>query len=238
MSQEEVFTCPICTIGEIMKIESSKKIYSCPYCLTLYHYYKKKEIYSLKRVGEKEFKKKFKELTSRFEAEKGLKQREWVNVAKGGRSDKEQKEYDKKQSLISEQNEEKELLEKIKSGDLSTIKILSDVQVMLKKGEKVYLHFDDIALLEERMPGNEKKHIDTGDFILTNKRVIFTGPIRSVSFSVSSIINIVAYSKGIGIHRNSKQKMEIFTGDIKIPWIKYYHAWYSVKTIIEGVYVN
>lgn len=94
------------------------------------------------------------------------------------------------------------------------------------------------AFKGERIPVTEKKHIDTGDLTITNKRVIFTGDTKSLSYPVSKIINVEDYSDGISINREGKQRIEYFLGETDIKIFKHFSLWTYIRTIIEGIYAN
>jgi len=94
------------------------------------------------------------------------------------------------------------------------------------------------AFKGERVPVTEQKHIDNGDFVVTNKRIIFSGLSKNTSFPLTKLISIDQYSDGISISREGKQRTEYYLADIEIPNIKHYSAWTFIKTVIEGIYSN
>lgn len=58
----------------------------------------------------------------------------------------------------------------------------------------------------------EIRVIDTGKFVLTNKRIVFMGTKRTVNVDLKKIVAIVPYKDGIESQRENKQKPEYFTG--------------------------
>ena len=54
--------------------------------------------------------------------------------------------------------------------------------------------------------------IDEGNFILTNKRVVFSGESKSNDYPLSKIVTIEALDNGIVINKSGKQKMEYYIG--------------------------
>ena len=53
---------------------------------------------------------------------------------------------------------------------------------------------------------------DVGHFILTNKRLIFSGKIKSLDISLSKIISVKPVENGVLIKRKAKQNVEYFIG--------------------------
>ena len=66
--------------------------------------------------------------------------------------------------------------------------------------------------------GVEKKVVtlDTGNFTLTNKRLIFSGSTKSVEYPLSKIVTIDTLENGIVINRSGKTKMEYFLNTTNI----------------------
>ena len=54
--------------------------------------------------------------------------------------------------------------------------------------------------------------IDSGTFILTDKRVIFLGRKKTVKFDLRKILSINIFEDGVSIVRENKKKVEYFTG--------------------------
>ena len=52
--------------------------------------------------------------------------------------------------------------------------------------------------------------LDGGDFILTNKRLIFSGETKSVEYPISKIVTIDSLDNGIRVNRTGKTKMEYY----------------------------
>ena len=128
-----------------------------------------------------------------------------------------------------------ELVDQLSNGDLSS-RFTSNV--ILKKGEKLIVDIPQVQYCEERtvkFKGNtqgmsvrlmkgvsyrfgtfeggvEKKIVtlDTGNFTITNKRLIFSGNTKSVEYPLSKIVTIDPLEEGIVINRSGKTKMEYF----------------------------
>lgn len=59
---------------------------------------------------------------------------------------------------------------------------------------------------------DEIKAIDNGILTITNKRLIFTGSMKTLNYNLSKILSITEFEDGISIQRDNKQKTEYFTG--------------------------
>ena len=57
---------------------------------------------------------------------------------------------------------------------------------------------------------DEIKTIDKGTLTITNKRLIFTGSMKTLNYNLSKILSITDFKDGIGIQRDNKQKTEYF----------------------------
>lgn len=66
--------------------------------------------------------------------------------------------------------------------------------------------------------GVEKKvvPIDSGNFILTNKRIVFSGEKRSVEIPLNKINTLEPLENGISLSRSGKSKMEYLIGTDKV----------------------
>jgi hypothetical protein len=58
---------------------------------------------------------------------------------------------------------------------------------------------------------DEIRMIDTGTLVITNKRIVFSGNIKSINIDLNKLINLTPYSDGIATRRSNKQKTEYFT---------------------------
>lgn len=58
----------------------------------------------------------------------------------------------------------------------------------------------------------EIKTIDQGTLTITNKRLTFTGTMKTLNYNLNKIISITEYKEGIAIQRENKQKTEYFLG--------------------------
>lgn len=59
---------------------------------------------------------------------------------------------------------------------------------------------------------DEIKAIDQGTLTITNKRLIFTGTMKTPNYNLSKILSINDFKDSIAIQRENKQKTEYFTG--------------------------
>lgn len=130
--------------------------------------------------------------------------KEWVNIAKGGMSDKKQKEADMEYWL-----------NQLAEGKIS-IEPIENPSIRLKKGEKVILELASIRLIEPRSKRTkwgyheESTTIDTGTLTLSNQRIVFSGVNRTININFKKIISIQTYSNGVSISRVGKQRRESF----------------------------
>lgn len=58
----------------------------------------------------------------------------------------------------------------------------------------------------------EIQTIDQGTLTITNKRLSFTGKMKTLNYNLNKIISIAEYEEGIAIQRENKQKTEYFLG--------------------------
>ena len=58
--------------------------------------------------------------------------------------------------------------------------------------------------------------LDTGEFTLTNKRLIFSGATKSVSYPLTKIVTVDILENGVAINRDGKTKIEYFKGTTNI----------------------
>ena len=134
-----------------------------------------------------------------------------------------------------------ELVNQLSDGDMASS---FTSNVLMKKGEKLVLSIPSVDYCEERVVkfkgttqgvsvrlmkgvsyrfggfegGTEQQIVtlDTGDFSLTNKRLIFSGQTKSVEYPLSKIVTIDTLENGVVINRSGKTKMEYFTGTTNI----------------------
>ena len=62
----------------------------------------------------------------------------------------------------------------------------------------------------------EIKIIDKGTLTITNKRLIFTGLVKTLNYNLNKILSINEFNDGISIQRENKQKPEYFIGTDKL----------------------
>jgi transcription elongation factor Elf1 len=111
--------------------------------------------------------------------------------------------------------------------------------VMLQKGEKLIMALPSVKLLEPRAVSQgyyggpsvrvskgfylrggvtrsesheELRHLDEGTFVLTNKRLIFSGRNKTIEILFNKIVSIIPYTDGISISRSGKERREYFVG--------------------------
>ena len=80
-----------------------------------------------------------------------------------------------------------------------TIRIAKGISFRLGSGTSKSVSHDEI------------KTIDKGTLTITNKRLIFTGPMKTLNYNLSKILSITDFKDGIAIQRDNKQKTEYFT---------------------------
>jgi hypothetical protein len=128
----------------------------------------------------------------------------------------------------------------------------------LKKGEEAYLE-DSVTLMETRsktisnrgggairvakgvyIGGSqgvsrsypELRDIDTGKFILTNKRIVFSGDSTTKEFQLDKIMEINVYYDGISITYQGKEKKPTFKGLDNV------FMWVSLVRVIQSFNEN
>jgi len=225
------------------KIEKYKRIIKCPVCSGTIAYIEKKKIIgkiqkyvcqnnecSTQLVVKKDgillnfTKKSDNELWKKYHHKK-LTLREWNNIAEGGISDKEKEEKAKMA-----------VLEQLRTGEL-VLQLTDEVPIILKKNEAPCLMLPNIQLHEDRMVRQryggavrlmkgvyvgtsrgeshpERRHVDTGDLILTDKRLVFVGSRKSADIDLRKILSIEPYSDGIALSRSNKKNVEWFIGNL------------------------
>ena len=171
-----------------------------------------------------------------------------------------------------------QLIEQFISGDLANH---FPTDVFLKKGEKLIFDIPGIQICEEKTIKTKGSHsgfsirvmrgvsyrfgdfeaasekrvtpLDIGHFILTTKRLIFSGNKKSLDVALSKIVSAKPVENGILIDRTAKQNVEYFIGldNVKmdmtlVPEIAKNEAWkeqqvkfklngFDVRKIIQGV---
>jgi len=125
------------------------------------------------------------------------------------------------------------------SGDAPPLIPAEESSVILSKDERIILALPEITLSEMRavqtggsrgvsfrvMKGvyyhvgsfqsqshEQLKAIDRGRFILTNKRLIFSGAAKSMDIDLRKISTVVPYSDAITVTKNTGTKPEVFRG--------------------------
>ena len=141
--------------------------------------------------------------------------------------------------VVTLEQDQELLMAALREGKISAMEQPADLPVLLKKGERVFLVLADIVLQESRSVSTgvyggpslriakgvslrlggfraqsheELKAIDQGVVVLTNKRLIFSGSLRSVDVTLSRLTSVEPYRDAIAIGRVGKQKTEYFVG--------------------------
>lgn len=226
---EDGIICPICgqrtTFVEKKKLLGKSQLYVCSNenCLTKLAV--KRDLLLLNDT-----KNKNSDVWKTY-GQKKLALREWKRIAEGGMSDEEQASQDR----IT-------ILEGLKTAEI-TFKLTNEVPIILKKNEEPYLWLPNIQLHEDRMIRKrvggavrvmkgvyvgtsrseshpQRRHIDTGELTLTNKRLVFVGNSKSVNIDLRKILSIDPYSDGISLSRSNKKNVEWFIGNLGVAKIE------------------
>ena len=218
--------CPVCKLGRLSTLNKGKffnavssENIKCDNCGAIF--VKKGEKYRLTKVPDTS------NVIWKDYGNKELMEREWKNIAYGGVSDTKQKETDMEL-----------LMEELKEGKIP-LKIEGEASIILKKNEDIQLVLPNISLLEPRAvrtgfyqgpsvrlargvyyrfgksiseSHDELRTIDQGTFILTNKRLVFSGSKNTVNIELKKIVSIEPYRDGIALNREGKQKTQYFVG--------------------------
>lgn len=168
------------------------------------------------------------------------------------------------------------MINKVASGKLGN-QLSSNI--LIKKGESLILDIPGVSYCEERTVkfkggtqgfsvrlmkgvsyrfgsfegGVEKKVVplDSGNFTLTSKRLIFSGNTKSVEYPLNKIVSITPLDNGVMINKSGKTKMEYFLNttnlsvsitiipdegdDFEQDTVKYEMTGFELKKIIEKI---
>lgn len=80
-----------------------------------------------------------------------------------------------------------------------TIRIAKGISFRLGSGTSRSVSHDEIT------------SIDKGTLTITNKRLIFTGSMKTLNYNLSKILSITEFKDAIGIQKENKQKIEYYT---------------------------
>lgn len=166
-----------------------------------------------------------------------LEKREWINIADGGLSDKEieiQKDEEQRKMLIAISEGDMSLIRQIPQDEIHIILKKKEVCYARVQGAQfwedravretgggyggfsfrvakgVSFHVGKFgATCESHM---ERRHIDTGNVFITNKRFVFLGSSKSIDFPLNKVLSVEPFSDGVSISRSNKQKTEYFVG--------------------------
>lgn len=113
-----------------------------------------------------------------------------------------------------------------------------ETTILLKAGETVLLTLPNVTLIEPKAirrgayggpririakgltvgggvsryeSHDELKMIDRGDFTLTDRRIVFSGGLRTQVIALNKIVSIETHGDGVGINHTSKQKTQYFS---------------------------
>lgn len=217
--------CPVCKEAALQQVDKKilgvipNRSVACPYCGALF--VKRGKQYRLSKVADASY-----GVWQEY-GKQPLCPREWRNIALGGMSDAKQKEADRVTLL------------EILQGPEPLKMVFPDVPIMLQRGEEAWIAFPSINLMEMRVasrgahssvslriakgvtvrtgqfakdPREILTIIDTGTFVVTNKRLVFVGASRTVNTTLSKIITVTPFADGIALSRTGKQKIEYFAG--------------------------
>lgn len=104
----------------------------------------------------------------------------------------------------------KQFIDNLTSGQFN-IKSSTLSPIILRKNESTTIMLEDISLLEDQ----ENKKIDQGTLVLTNKRLIFIGPKKTVNIDLKNITSIETHQDGIVTYKNNIHEKEYFKGTNK-----------------------
>jgi hypothetical protein len=62
---------------------------------------------------------------------------------------------------------------------------------------------------------DEIKKIDTGTLTITNKKIVFSGSIKTITIDLRKLVDLTPYTDGVATRRENKQKTEYFTNTHK-----------------------
>src|SRR6056297_2840301 len=249
-NEDKLFSCIVCggTVTEKKKLFSKKII--CNECKTEYEYHDDKKGYTFPVYNstKKDFEKKHNELKERFPPREAYLSVEDIKTVNNGQltsRERQVKERMEKEQAFLEKvsnGDFSELPESVMSNISIILKknetpliALADVVTLVE--ERVRYTYQggssgvSLRIMKgvsyrvggfkgERVPVEEQKIIDVGSLVITNKRVIFTGPKKSTSFNINKIIGIEVYDDGIRVNREGKQKAEYFYASVEIQNIK------------------
>ena len=160
-------------------------------------------------------------------AHKRLSGREWQTIAQGGLSDEEQSEADLAGAMKA-----------LRQGRVAA-QTSAEAPILLKGGEGVVFCIPDVTLREPRsvttggyggpsihvakgltlrvgafraQSHEELKDIDSGTLVLTTKRLVFAGTLRSLDVPLARLVSVDAYSDAVAVRRTGKERTEIFFG--------------------------
>ncbi len=231
LASQEAWTrsCPACRSGQLRSAEakrgflglSSRALWTCPICHAEFIAKSDKPVrYELQGAGPAGS-----AVLERYR-KKALTETEWERIAQGGLSDEEVASADLEAFLGTVQDGSARFM----PSDLPS-------PVALKRGEELVLVCSNVVLREPRSvttgvyggpriqvakglsfnvggfraaPHEELKDIDSGDLVLTSKRLIFMGGKRTSTVNLTQVIGVEPYADAVAVHRSNKQRMEMF----------------------------
>ena len=163
--------------------------------------------------------------------QQSLLDQEWINIGNGGMSDAEQREAETKfwmekinsgsvkvkviraeVPVILQKNEEALCV-------LPSIYLCETRAVRENRGgyggasfrvaKGVSVHLGQYGGRSESHP--EMRRIDEGTLVVTNKRFVYCGRIKTVQVDLHKIVEIDPFDDGIGLHKENREKTQYFT---------------------------
>lgn len=217
--------CPVCKSGQLL-VDTKKKLFGliaaesvkCNNCGAVF--VKKGDKYSLTKVLDTS------NAIWQDYGNQALTEKEWKNIAYGGKSDDKQKEADMELWMT-----------RLKNGNIR-INIEGNSPIILKKNEELQLTLSNVSFMEPRSirtggykgtsikvakglyfrvggvqseSHEELRNIDKGSLTITNKRIVFSGSKKTINIDLKKIITVEPYSDGIALRLENKEKTQYFT---------------------------
>lgn len=164
-------------------------------------------------------------------AQQSLFDQEWINIGNGGMSDSEQREAET--NLLMEKINSGELKVKVIRADIPVILqknedalcvlpniCLCEFRVVRVSGggyggtnfrvtKGISLRFGKFSSRSESHP--EMRKIDEGTLVITNKRFVYSGALKTVQIDLRKIVQIDPFDDGIGLHKENREKTQYFS---------------------------
>jgi hypothetical protein len=82
---------------------------------------------------------------------------------------------------------------------------------------------------------DELRLVDQGDFVITNKRVIFCGSKRTVTIDFDQIVGTGTYEDGLRINREHRDRPFIFGFDANLSTLIDGVTFYAEGSFVDGI---